>query len=342
MATILVPNPDRSLAGPENPAHAERTWNGWRSATLLSYTDFELSSLLPTNGGDGSNGFAVSGIVDAGALGFPLYGYHSLGDVNQDGVDDMLIAATGASSNPAIIAHAYLIFGQPGGFPAEFDLQTLNGTTGYRIDGIVAGDRAGLGGGGIGDVNHDGVADIAILANGQTAAGDNLTGDRTFVLYGGAAHLASLDLADGAQDGRIALSGVDGTHGFVINGIPAPGVVGSRMYTRINGVGDINGDHVDDLVIGAYQTADSAPYGTGKAFVIFGRDSTLGHVFPGVFELSALERFQWLCHTGPSRGERAWHLRRRRRRRQRRRVGDLVLGAMMASPSGASLPDRPT
>ena len=40
--------------------------------TLLSYADFELSSLLPANGGDGSKGFVVSGIVDGGALGHPV------------------------------------------------------------------------------------------------------------------------------------------------------------------------------------------------------------------------------------------------------------------------------
>jgi hypothetical protein len=36
---------------------------------LLSFADFELSSLLPANGGDGSKGFAVGGVVDQGKLG---------------------------------------------------------------------------------------------------------------------------------------------------------------------------------------------------------------------------------------------------------------------------------
>ena len=269
-----------------NPRSRRTSLERLEKRQLLSYADFELSSLLPPNGGDGSNGFVVSGIVDQGRLGSPIFGYHSLGDVNQDGVDDMLIAANGAGT--PIIGHVYLIFGRPAGFPAELDLQALDGTMGYRIDGIVADDRAGQQGGGVGDVNRDGIADIAILANGQTAAGDNLTGDQTFVLYGGTAHLASLDLADGSQDGRIGLSAIDGTHGFVINGIPAPGVAGSRIYTRINGAGDVNGDHVDDLVIGAYLESDSAQHGAGKAFVVFGRDSTTGNYFPAVFELSSL------------------------------------------------------
>ena len=36
---------------------------------LLSVADFELSSLLPANGGDGSKGFVVSGTVEKGMLG---------------------------------------------------------------------------------------------------------------------------------------------------------------------------------------------------------------------------------------------------------------------------------
>ena len=38
---------------------------------LLSAAEFELSSLLPANGGDGSKGFVVSGVVDGGKLGNP-------------------------------------------------------------------------------------------------------------------------------------------------------------------------------------------------------------------------------------------------------------------------------
>jgi hypothetical protein len=52
---------------------------------LLAFADFELSSLLPANGGDGSTGFVVDGIRDYGMLGYPDPGRRPLGDVNQDG-----------------------------------------------------------------------------------------------------------------------------------------------------------------------------------------------------------------------------------------------------------------
>ena len=60
---------------------------------LLSTAEFELSSLLPVNGGDGSKGFVVSGSVAGGKLGNPRLIYESVGDLNGDGLDDLLVAA---------------------------------------------------------------------------------------------------------------------------------------------------------------------------------------------------------------------------------------------------------
>ena len=65
-------------------------------AMLSATTDFELSSLLPANGGNGSSGFVVNGTTDNGRLGAPLLGYQPLGDVNQDGIDDFFLAARGS------------------------------------------------------------------------------------------------------------------------------------------------------------------------------------------------------------------------------------------------------
>ena len=68
MAAIFNPNP-LSPDGLEPPARAARAWNKWTSRQLLSAAEFELSSLLPANGGDGSKGFVTTGIVDRGVLG---------------------------------------------------------------------------------------------------------------------------------------------------------------------------------------------------------------------------------------------------------------------------------
>jgi hypothetical protein len=259
--------------------------------TLLSYTDFELSSLLPANGGDGSNGFVVDGIVDRGRLGYPMRGYHPLGDVNQDGVDDYFLAAPGVTTSaPGTIGQVYLIFGRSGGLPAEFDLQTLNGTNGYRLDGVQLGEGTGIFGSGAGDVNYDGFPDLAIGATNADPSVDRVDAGQTYVVYGGLAHLAALDLADGTTDGRITLAALDGAHGFTINGALA-----GRHTGVVSAAGDVNGDHADDLVI----TTNFSYPGPGMVYVVFGRDSTLRNTFPATFELSSLNGSNGFVVPGP-------------------------------------------
>ena len=187
--TLPDPNPD-----PKEPSHVAPFSSRTRSTSprsrnsrarrtnlerleerqLLSAAEFELSSLLPANGGDGSKGFVVNGIVDRGKLGHPRFGYQPLGDVNQDGIDDLLVAAAGQGISGAAAptpSDAYLIFGRPGGFPAELDLNSLDGTTGYAIHDAVVGDGRASCGGGAGDLNHDGVPDLVLGAIGAIAVG---------------------------------------------------------------------------------------------------------------------------------------------------------------------------
>ena len=210
--------------------------------SLLSFADFELSSLLPANGGDGSKGFVVDGIIDQGKLGYIYRNYQPLGDLNQDGIDDFLLGAGGTT---AVAGQAYLIFGRSGGFPDGIDLQTLDGTNGYRIDAMTVYDGTGVNGSGIGDVNHDGFPDLALGAIRADPSPDRADAGQTFVLYGGPAHLAALDLADGAPTAGSRSSSLDGTHGFTINGT----VAGEGTGYVIDAAGDLNGDHVDDMVI---------------------------------------------------------------------------------------------
>jgi hypothetical protein len=249
---------------------------------LLSAAEFELSSLLPANGGDGSRGFVVDGTVAGGRLGNPRLIYEKVGDLNQDGIDDLLLAAIGQNSSAATASDAYLIFGTAGGFPAELDLNSLHGTNGYVIHDSTGGDVMGFVGGGAGDLNHDGVNDLVLGALGATLSSDRSGAGQSFVFYGGSAHLAALDLADGTQDGRVATASLDGSSGFVINGVAARDGSGRSI-----GVGDINGDHMDDLIVGSHGPGGAGSI--GHDYVIFGRDSAAGRVFPAVLELSTLD-----------------------------------------------------
>ncbi len=76
------------------------------------------------------------------------------------------------------------------------------------------------------------------------------------------------------------LAGTTDLDGFVINGIDANDLSGQS----ISGAGDVNGDLIDDFIIGA-NTADPDNVGTpGQAYVVFGSASGL----PADLELSAL------------------------------------------------------
>src|SRR4051794_35794968 len=93
MSSRIRSNPRRSRPARVRPARLERL----EERQLLSTADFELSSLLPANGGNGSKGFVTTGIVDRGRLGSPSQGYQPVGDINRDGIADFFLAAVGTT-----------------------------------------------------------------------------------------------------------------------------------------------------------------------------------------------------------------------------------------------------
>ena len=66
------------------------------------------------------------------------------GDVNGDGFDDLIIGAPAADRRRRSHAgESYVVFGRASGFGASLDLATLDGTNGFRLDGIDAYDYSG-------------------------------------------------------------------------------------------------------------------------------------------------------------------------------------------------------
>ncbi|MEM6297074.1 MAG: choice-of-anchor D domain-containing protein, partial [Bacteroidota bacterium] len=194
-----------------------------------------------------------------------------IGDVNDDGIDDLLL---GADFNPfrGITGSglAYVVFGQVGGLNPIQTLTTLDGTNGFVISGINNGDRAGVGGGGIGDFNNDGINDIAIGAD--FADPNGTSSGQVYVIFGGA-NLGS--------SGTINLASLNGANGFTIDGRLAGGQLG---YRSIAGA-DMNGDNTPDLIISALLADPSGRNNAGQAYIIFG-GSTVGST--GTFNLSTL------------------------------------------------------
>jgi hypothetical protein len=64
---------------------------------------------------------------------------------------------------------------------------------------------------------------------------------------------------------NINLSALDGTNGFTLSGVAG----GDQSGCEVSTAGDVNGDGVDDLLIGA-PGADPNGDGSGASYVVFG------------------------------------------------------------------------
>ncbi|MCX7298916.1 MAG: integrin alpha, partial [Rhodobacterales bacterium] len=159
---------------------------------------FELSSL------NGTNGFQISGAAAYDGCGISV---SAAGDVNGDGFDDIIIGAYGADPNGNYNSGAsYVVFGKAGGFDANLNLSTLDGTNGFRISGEAGADYSGFSVSAAGDVNGDGVDDIIVGARGADPNGS--ASGASYIIFGKA----------GGFDATLNLSTLNGTNGFQISG----------------------------------------------------------------------------------------------------------------------------
>ena len=87
------------------------------------------------------------------------------GDVNGDGIDDLIVGAP-EPTDGTVAGESYVVFGTDTGFAASLDLSALDGSNGFRLDGIDAYDYSGRSVAGAGDVNGDGFDDLIVGAPG--------------------------------------------------------------------------------------------------------------------------------------------------------------------------------
>jgi trimeric autotransporter adhesin len=198
-----------------------------------------------------ASGFASS--VSAGALGlvgvaandFSGRSVSSAGDVNGDGFADLIIGADGADPNGLDSGASYVVFGKTGGL-SSLDLSALNGSNGFRINGVAASDRSGGSVSSAGDINGDGFADLIIGASGANGS----TG-ASYVIFGKAGGFTS----------SINLSSLTGSNGFRLDGVAANDSSGGSVASA----GDVNGDGRADFIIGASGANGNA----GASYIYF-------------------------------------------------------------------------
>ena len=258
------------------------------AALLVSSVDAQyFDTILEVSELNGSNGFALIGESAGDDSGAAVSG---IGDINDDGIADLIVGAPFADTAQQDAGISYVMFGGPdlnGPFSDVF-LSGLNGTNGFALLGASAEDNSGAAVGFAGDVNADGSADLVIGA--PSADPNGASSGTSYVLYGGP------DLNPNQFSG-LFLSAIDNTTGLVLLG----GSEGDISGASVAAAGDVNADGHDDLMIGAPGASPGNRAGAGNTYVVFGGPG-FGGGFDAIF-LSGLNGTNGFALTGVDAGD---------------------------------------
>lgn len=236
-----------------------------RSETVVTFSG-RSSGAAVVFGKDGAEPIDVDALGEGG---FVIQGAVSevegMGDANGDGRPELLLVDPRAGSSPLAIPSSvlslrplippptpgavYVVFGRAATTPV--DLAAL-GPAGRRIDGSVVGPDELSIAAGAGDVNGDGLEDV--VAGAPFGNNDCRRSGSAYIIFGatGTATVALGDLGD---------------RGFRMDG---PGGL-DRTGNSIASAGDLNGDGLGDIVVGAPGGDPDGRKDAGLAFIVYGR-----------------------------------------------------------------------
>ncbi|MCB9744163.1 MAG: FG-GAP repeat protein [Alphaproteobacteria bacterium] len=203
--------------------------NGWSSDTGAAWV---LPGPVTGDHALGEHGYLLTGEA-TGDLAGGGRGLSAIGDVNEDGVEDLLVGAYSDDSGGADAGAAYLVLG-----PIQGDLELAGAAARWR--GAVAGEQAGWSVSSAGDTDGDGLDELLI---GARAAGGGPSA--VYLVESPGRGVLSL------QDSLARLEGEEDR---------------DEAGYMVAGAGDTDGDGLEDILVGARNAGALA----GVAYLMLG------------------------------------------------------------------------
>ncbi|MBC8368551.1 MAG: FG-GAP repeat protein [Planctomycetes bacterium] len=187
------------------------------------------------------------------------YSLAALNDINNDGVQELIVGAPNDDDGGANAGAFYVLYLNPNGTLNSFSKSSNSNGLPVTID---AGDVFATALGAAGDWDGDGIEDLLVSA----------TGDDDGISGAGAIYLMYMNANGSARDYKKVSSTVGGLTGPLAR----RDAFGGRSVTVL---GDLNHDGVNDLAVGAFRD-DTGGVDAGALYILFmNADFTVNHEY---------------------------------------------------------------